>query len=108
MYLYTHVYKGFWNILFPLHTLSVLYGYPPQELTTYSPAVSLSDLQLQSGETIIVSERTQLREDSIAGKAFAYPQFHDPGLPLLPFRRARFNCAWAAGRCRPRAIKTRQ
>ena len=72
-----------------LHTLSVLYGYPPQELTTYSPAVSLSDLQLQSGETIIVSELNQLREDPIAGKAFAYPQFQ-----AFPVYRVYITCAF--------------
>ena len=41
----------------------MLSGYPPKEIPTYNPAISLRDLDLKSGETIIVSELSELREN---------------------------------------------
>ncbi len=46
-----------------LPILSVLFGYPPKELSSYDPTTTLDSLQMKSGETIIVdtTDKPRLR-----------------------------------------------
>ena len=62
---------------FPL--TAVLYGYPPKEISSYDPTTSLSELSLTSGQTLIVSELSQVRQQDSTQTT---PRLTDTGMRM--------------------------